>query len=806
MNIRAKLLLTCVTGALVIGAGPMMPSALAEPATNTTPAASVWTNGAPALDAWWFHGELETGGRVFLNNPQKDGMASQGGKSLSKYYEYKAEKPGPFLNGHLSTGTNDGLYQFDLWAKNVGYDDQRFNLNASKAGQHYFNVEWDQTPHNYGSGQTIYNGVGTNALTLPAGLAAKLFGDCGACAGSLTPAQAAAVQKDINSNLHQTNIGIRRDTASMDYRWTPMDAWDVRVNYARTHRWGTQVNGIVLAPTPEGPVSQVPKPVNDTTQNFGVNGEYAGTSFLDKRFTFKLGYSGSIYQDGSASYTVDDPFCPAGAVGPVCAQGGAPSALVSQAPNNQANGFNATLGADLPLKSRYAGTVSYIMMRQNQAFLPFTNDAATGVVINGQPASSLAALPALSLNGAINTFLTNNVLTTQITPELKSKLSYRQYDYQNNSPELFFKDWILTDAASANAVNPAYAPVHSLAISYTKQNAGADLNWAPTREWNVGAAYGYERYDWTRADVNVTNENSGKVYVDWKPAVWITARASWLNAERRYDNYDYRAFIGNFQWINPPDTRQSSAMRQFYLSNRDRNKGQFSVAVDVIRGLTITPTFAYQDDAYRIGPMEVGLTRNQSRKAGVELAYAVNPGTTLLLSYMNELSRQNLRSTEAVDMDPLTAANTYNANVKDTVNSFMGAVHYAAIPNKLDLSLSYTVALSNEGQPLVFDDGRTPSSGQYPDVKNTWQRLEATAKYMFDKETVQQLGWKGDVTATLRYAWERNNVDNWQNDMMKTYMYTAAPPGNTFGYMNWLAYNNPNYDVQLITAALSWKW
>jgi len=41
-------------------------------------------------------------------------------------------------------------------------------------------------------------------------------------------------------------------------------------------------------------------------------------------------------------------------------------------PDNQANTFSGTLGADLPGKSRYIGTVSYAMMRQNQAFLPYT--------------------------------------------------------------------------------------------------------------------------------------------------------------------------------------------------------------------------------------------------------------------------------------------------------------------------------------------------------------------------------------------------------------------------------------------------
>ena len=63
-------------------------------------------------------------------------------------------------------------------------------------------------------------------------------------------------------------------------------------------------------------------------------------------------------------------------------------------------------------------------------------------------------------------------------------------------------------------------------MQYIKQNAGADLNWRPTKEWNLGAAYGFERYDWTQADVDYTNENSGKVYADWKPMSWFGFRSS----------------------------------------------------------------------------------------------------------------------------------------------------------------------------------------------------------------------------------------------------------------------------------------
>ena len=67
-----------------------------------------------------------------------------------------------------------------------------------------------------------------------------------------------------------------------------------------------------------------------------------------------------------------------------------------------------------------------------------------------------------SLDGKINTLLSNNVLTTQITPDLKTKLSYRYYDYDNGTPELNITNWVVADGFAAKQVTNNYAPVNSL--------------------------------------------------------------------------------------------------------------------------------------------------------------------------------------------------------------------------------------------------------------------------------------------------------------------------------------------------------
>ncbi len=811
MKLRAGLFLTCATGALLIGVALVANEAQAQPPDNAT----------PAPDVWWFQGYLEAGGRIFLNNPQRDGVASEGGKSLAKYYEYSTIKPGAFLGAHLATGSNNGLYQVDIWAKNVGYSDQSYLADLSKAGEHYLTLGWDQTPHVYStSARTLYNGVGTNALTLPAGIGNQLYtgvGGAGAVIPLGPPGDPAAVKSIIDANVHRTDLGIRRDTASAEYRWTPTDAWDIKANYSNMHRSGTQVDGVVMSAGESGVRVDAPKPVNDTTHNFGLNGEYAGTSFWGQKFNFKLAYNGSVYKDRDDSYTVQNPFCqdsgglsacPAPAVDELSSYN---FARMSLPPDNQANALTATLGAELPSKSRYMGTVSYTMMRQNQNFLPFTINPDLGLSPTGAPWNSIAALPASSLNGAINTLLSNNVMTTQITPDLKSKLSYRYYDYANNTPEIYFPDWVGVDIMP-HLSGGDLANVRSLSISYTRQNAGADLNWRPTRQWNVGIAYGWERYDRRREDVDVTNENSGKVYANWKPTNWITARGSWSYSQRRYDTYDYAGFVKAVQWPEamPNDGHvYSTAYRQFFLDNRDRNIGKFSVAVDVAPNFVVTPTAGWRNDDFNLNPAtELGLLRNHSWNAGVEAAYAVTPDTRLLFSYMREHRNQLVASTSMNEDAPATpppfpADSYYTANVQDNVNTFIVAADHALIPNKLDLKLGYTFSRAVNSQPIIFADGHTPDGGQFPDVKTTFQRLDALLKYKLDEDKVRQLGWKGNVTVKLRYAWERNGVGNWQNDLMQNYM--QATDANT-GYMTWLAWNNPNYSVHLIAASIGFNW
>jgi MtrB/PioB family decaheme-associated outer membrane protein len=867
MSRRIGLVQAWIVGAALIGAALLSTGALAQQLFATDPhvkgcceggsatGANAWTNGNytsaqwppdPAqlppnpllvtgpVPYWWTHGEIEFGYRDFTNHPSRDGAVYLRQNSLAKYYEYSTIAPGAFGGGHIATGSGDGLYQVDVWGNNAGYSDQSYLLETSKAGEQYLSAGWDQLPHVYStSAQTPFLGVGTSALTLPANFPTGIKSPSG-----------------ILPFLHQQDIAIERNTASVDYRWTPTEAWDIRADYSRMERTGSQVAGVVqlngMSPT------EVAAPVSDTTQNFGANGEYAGISPWGQKYTIKVAYSGSQYTDNISSYTVQNPFFPTLATckGPIAAAAGTAncvSAQLSTPPSNAANGFSETLAADLPFMSRYIGTVSYTMMTQNDAFQPMTNNplAVASPFNGGANWSTIGALPATSLDGRINTLTTNNVLTTKFTPELTSKFSYRYYGFDNETPRIIFPCWIAFDGTGApisKGGNPCGGntaagtgfddTISSLSIGYTKQNAAASLNWRPSPLWNFNAEYGYEGYHYTETDVNATNENSGKLSADWKPSSWFTTRVGVSYAERTYDEYNYQLFVKSIQFptvlgFTPQQSTDwfyAPAYQQFMFDHRQRTTANVVFDIVAFPGVTISPSLKYRDDYYGLNPLnQEGVNDSRQTSAGVDVGWVVNPDLSFTVSYYWEYYNQTLYNYtntaptsvrglptgwpfEAAPGNCTTGLNAnclINTSDREHVKTITGVVNWTAIPDKLNLVVRYTASSGVDEQTLLTAASNAACmncQGAFPDVTTWFQRLDATATYKFDRTWLRQCGWEGDLKAKMRYTWESNSVNNWRNDALAPF----TPSVSTAAL--WLGYNNPNYNVQMIVASLIASW
>jgi MtrB/PioB family decaheme-associated outer membrane protein len=818
-----------VIGGSAVGANAFtdgLDTSAAWPANAAPPPASgamvVKAAPVPPVPYWWYHGEVEVGGRGFINDPKDHGeKAVNNGKSLAGYYQYNDIAPGVFGNFDIATGTSDGLYQIEAAGSNVGYEDQRYYFDYSKAGEQYFNFMWDQSPHVYSRSAMTPFLLNGNTLTLVPGAAGLPVPTTTA---ALTAAGIAGVYGPFALPV---NIGIDRDTAAADYRWTPTEAWDLYAEYLHMYRHGTQVSGEA-----EGVATnniQVTKPVDDVTQNYDAKGQYVGTSPWGQRLVVEAGYEGSDFHDTYNDFlvqAVSGKIAGAGAVG-------TPStafAAISTWPSNRSDAFTSSASADLPWNSRYTGTLNYSVMQQNSAFAPAADYANlfTGA-LNGTPATFLNGNPG-NLGGEIDTLLSNNVVTTKIDPTLTAKTSFRYYDFDNRTPSY-----------NLTAMPNGFAPTNTLVMGYDKINAGEALDWRPDKYWNIGAAYSFERYDWTDADADVTNQNGVKVFADYKPFPWLTSRASAEFNDRRYNNYNYLQYVGNFQWpvaTCAPNSNcgpeYSSAYRQLMYDNREVWNAHYALDFVVFPGVTFSPWLKYQDMTYGVDPAnQFGLEDSKQWNAGIDATWVVDPKLSLTAGYSWADLRQTAYGPCINGGDPLPAVcniaahgvtqnlpeYTIQTSDRQTQNFVTAGIKYAPT-DLLDFDLRYSGSLADDNMqalpPTPATAGATipaglpiyAANGQFPENKVWYQRLDATGIYKFSPDQLAAVGWKGQLKVKVTYTWESNSETNWANDFLTPYI--GASVGSAVGYGVqqdlWLAWYNPNYNVQMITGSLIASW
>jgi MtrB/PioB family decaheme-associated outer membrane protein len=753
MKGRAGLLATCAV--LVIGAGFGSPAFAGEKS-------SAW---AAADPMWWYDGYAEIGGRFDLNNPNK--------KTLGEFYRYRDLRPGVFGN-FLFGAHRSGADPFDFvgWGKNAGWDDQAYGIDIASPGAYYLTLGWDETPHVYSwDAKTTYSGIGGNVLTTPPYVAAT-----GA-------APTAATQAFVNANSNTFDVQYRRDTGSAQFRWTPSDNWDIDLDYSHTHRHGTQPVSAVSftqdVATLRRASIELPRPVDDTTQNGKVSAQYSNVSPWGKPYNVSFGYGFSVYQDGFDSFTWNNPWNLAnGARTPFWNR-------YSLWPDNQAQTVTASAGIGLPWNSRYMGTFQYTMMNQNESFLPS----------NINPLAPLATLSRSSLDGDVRTTLSNNVLHTDITPYLKSTLRYRYYDYHSNYAPI-----TITGLASNPDTDPTvtgFEPTLTASpLNFTKQNASADLAWQPLSWLTVGPGYAWER--WSRGDytdTNPTNENIAKGFADAKWG-WSTLRTSLQYGWRRFEV----PYVGNT--ANNP---ASGAFKVLEYADRDRFQGMASWAIQVTQMLEVTPNGGFRNDDYLTDPFrgggigDIGVTHNNSWNAGVDVAVNVNSTWALYFSYNHEYNYFQIYENSGTPR--------LNMQTTDYNDTFIVGGKVTVIPEKLFVNASYTYAPSKSvwtSDCTVYGCLNTPQP-TFPVSHNTLQRLDVRVKYMLDDYVMPNAGWAAKPFVKFRVLWERNSSDNWQT-VAQQLGWAINPGDTTMRRAIFLATGNPNYDVVVGQVSAGFKW
>ncbi len=742
-----------------------------------------------AADQPRLSGEVVLGLRAFAERPEATDRA--------KFEQYGEMPPGLFVDeAHIFTEANQGPL-FEAWASNVGLNNQRYEMRFYNPGDYYFTFGYSEVPHLYSTqARTLYDSVAPSVLRVPDAVQAALE-------AAPNDAARAAI---INDNLHMRDIEVTRQTGRVSFRWTPGPAWDIRVDYSSEDRsgampFGTAINGFNTL--------ELPAPVAYSTQNFSASAQYVGRISEDRRWSLSLAYYGSLFHNDLTSVTFDNPFrltAPAAA-------NTANEGRNSLPPSNEAHRYTLTGAVDLPFSARYVGSVSYGLMRQNEQFLPFTINP-TILSSGGLPMTDLSLLPAQSLHGEIEEVLINNLLTMRFNPHLTATARLRYLDVRNNTPLLIFPEYVRADGQRQNDDRQNYRP------AYARTTSNIDLNWRPNTAWSFGASGAWERYDRDNRDADVTDEYTGRVFIDASPdsTPWLRLRASALHAQRRYENYDALNNVGVIGY--PPAGAgflQSPLLRKFDMADRDRTRIDGSAEFAFENGLVITPSLSWRTDEYSdniANGGDLGLKDESYWNGGIEIAYPLNDSVNLSLSYLREqynrvLVNRQRGGTGSIGIACPAADTTgspdcnWGSEISDFVDTIF-ATGSIVVSSNLELNLSGTHShSSNTTDTYSLGSALVASVPQFPDVSNDYQRLEANLRYKLSETLGQRLGWTGELSTELGYAYERNSMTNWATDSMAPYMIALDAGANRSLFLDAL---NPNYEAHIVTVSLRMGW
>ena len=836
--------------------------------TESAVAAAMPSLAQPGAEEWMIGGSTEFGGQVFLTKPGAPVVTPTWngsqiisvpalGNSAAGYNQYGNQTDPLFMRSlEANFAKKDGSMNVELLGANIGEDNQKLELDAASPGQWGLELSWDKTDHlRSNTAQSPFGGVGTSNLTVPGSLITALQGDyTGTAAGYVKEGA------DILAAEHVINIGIQRDRKEGGFTWDLGPQFSVKVDYSNEHRYGVQEQGMLFSSNPSGNAAQVPMPVDDTTQDASIAAQYFGKTPWGGKWNGILKYDASIYTDAVSANGVADSFMAANpfggknTTGTTCFGRGAGACntegAMGTAPSNQANTVMAQAGVDLPgfKSNRYMGTLQFSRMTQNDAFMPMMVSGYTPVGSGSLP--SYDTTYRSSLNGQIDTFLSNNVLSTQFTSDLKNKLTYRYYSLENGTAPLNIQTWILNDSATSASYNNHSA----LFQSYVKQNASDELTYRLGSLGSVGVFGGWEGYKYTEFAADQTNEWTGKVFGQFTPTDAITVRFDDLYAQRRYNIYNWDTLITSVYGPGASNL-EKPFMVDVDLANRNRSKGYLYIDYTTPFGVTLTPTAGYRWDDYPRDPNiltqgdayqglatvpagsvgQLGVLSDHSYNLGLDANWVINSSVSLNLGYTFEHSAQDLwGSTASTTNNTTTKSATadiqaYDSLMTEDVHTLMAGAKFNLIPDRLTLKLSGTYefaadnwATSPLGGCLTTGGGSNKSCGvvnngttitnanpvAYPTEFVHYSHIDADLMFKFDP--IMFGSTKMDAVLSLKYRYEQNAVTNWQTDGAAAYMYSNAPTSvnsaSTLYNMIFMAGDNPNYSAQVVMATLALKW
>jgi MtrB/PioB family decaheme-associated outer membrane protein len=480
-------------------------------------------------DGWFARGAIETGYQLIGGSERET--------RFTKYVERK--------DGFLVDGLDFELWKpetgdyADLRAGSIGRHDQFYDFEASRAGWVRFRGSFSGVPHKYASDATsLWNGAGTDSLTLPPGLSPS---------GNAEDALQAALDAHAIGTVE-----VQRDRTQLALRVRPLPDLALVAQYGLDERKGAIPSAVGFAypdfSSSIGGNMEVPAPVDDKTHN-----ARAGLEWGNDLAQLNLTYNASLYRNEENSLTVAQPFE---------SQGLAPitQARLALAPDNDWQNVRADMAVNMPMRSRLTSAISWARSTQNQDLLPPTISNVTIGTFDLANWDTTAALSTKSAHARVDQLLVDVALSVNPWRPLRFRGGYRYTNQETDTNYTAFNPltgqygYIVEDGGHAAVLGPDYLGFYQPTVAgsawryrtipFGQSRTTYDVGATYTAPWKTSLDVLLEQEDVDRviSERAQTREQRATVSLNTRALSFATARISYKYTTRDGSDINYNVY------------------------------------------------------------------------------------------------------------------------------------------------------------------------------------------------------------------------------------------------------------------------
>ena len=710
---------------------------------------------------------------------------------------------------------SDGSYA-SVRASRLGDDDEYYQAVFGKAGSYKVQAFLRDMPNVLtNTARPIWNGVGTDRLTLPAGFAA----------GASTPAQIAA----LSAATPERTLKVTREKQGFGYSAYLTPQWTLYANVTDEQRKGARPFGgpfFFNFPFPDnGGVLETVKPIDDATINLNAGLRYAG-----KTWRMDLGYSGSFYRDRYTRYTYEMPFALAPLV-PGAASAPLTTGQFATEPDNDDHTVKAAFTRSLTMNGELSVTASAGRMRQDDTLIaPIDCRGVFGIGLGGSLRTgpqnpylydcanwnTPAALSRRSADMQIDTALLDArfVMRPWNDVGLRGGVRFNREDYRNAylayNP-LTGQYGYVSENGSQGSVVPgesglwdpltaasAITRVRSLPLDMQTTEASFGADWNAGLRDTFGATLTFDRYEPTNRERRRVDDGSVKLtWVDRSiDALTFRANLTWLRQNGdRYDDdpYDFTYSIGLPGFVPPPTgvpAHTVEALRKYDVGSRTERKLDLMATLALRDDMTLSASMRGDCNDY---DAELGRQGYDTWGATIEWEWRPAPGSAASLYYGYDRSKLGLANVNEINdsgSDPALGGPTYpdigrwwaddderTHNAGFAFRHDFGGVRFDANWNWL-YARGVTSYRFNSPLALAWGDtviGDGPGSGVFPAMKYRVDSLTLGVYVPFGRR----------FALRVFDTWERGRISDWHYlgfDSARVFDHRVYTDGGPQGY------------------------